>query len=123
MSVRGVRGATTIPEDTAEAIIQATQELLLAIIEANPSLRPNDIASVLFTVTEDIRAAYPAQAARELGWIDVPLMDALEIPVAGSLSKCIRVLITWNTNLSQIDVRHVYLREAARLRPDLIDAR
>lgn len=123
MPVRGIRGATTTHQDTIDAIIVATRELLLAILEANPSLRPEDIASVLFTVTDDIRAAYPAQAARDLGWGEVPLMDAQEIPVVGGLKLCIRVLITWNTDILQQEVNHVYLREAVRLRPDLAHAK
>ncbi|MBE0699397.1 MAG: chorismate mutase [Anaerolineaceae bacterium] len=123
MSVRGIRGATTISEDSAEAILVATRELLLAILEANPSLQPNDIASAFFTVTDGLRAVYPAQAARELGWEEVPLMCAQEIPVLGSVENCIRVLITWNTDLSQADVHHIYLHEATRLRPDLVQVR
>jgi len=122
MSVRGIRGATTISEDTPESILLATRELLLAILEANHSLRSQEIASVLFTVTDDLRAAYPALAAREIGWEEVPLMCAEEIPVRGGLGKCIRVLIFWNTNIPQSEVRHVYLKEAARLRPDLVRA-
>jgi len=122
MSVRGIRGATTISEDTPESILLATRELLLAILEANHSLRSQEIASVLFTVTDDLRAAYPALAAREIGWEEVPLMCAQEIPVRGGLGKCIRVLIFWNTNIPQSEVRHVYLKEAARLRPDLVRA-
>ena len=120
--VRGIRGATTVDEDSAEAILSATRELLLAILEANPKLRPADIASAFFTATGDLGAAYPAQAARGLGWNDVPLMDAQEIAVPGSLPACIRVLIHWNTDLAQKDVHHVYLRQAVQLRPDLIQA-
>lgn len=119
MAVRGIRGATTIEADRAEEVLSATSELLLALIQANPTVRSEDIASVLFTVTEDICSAYPARAARELGWTAVPLMTAREVPVSGSLPLCIRVLITWNTPLEQDEVRHVYLREAACLRPDL----
>lgn len=124
MSVRGVRGATTIDdpitiEDEAKAIAEATRELLLAILEANPTLRPEDIASAFFTATHDISAAYPAATARGLGWEEVPLMCAQEIPVPGSLKRCIRVMILWNTDLTQKEVHHVYLREAVQLRPDL----
>jgi chorismate mutase len=122
MPVRGIRGATTVSEDTGEAIRLATRELLLAICAANPFLRPADIASVFFTTTDDVRAAYPAQAARELGWETVPLMDAQEIPVPGSLPRCIRVMILWNTELAQQEIHPVYLREAVRLRPDLAKA-
>lgn len=120
MSVRGIRGATTVCEDQEEAILSATRELLLAICSANPTLQPADIASILFTLTADIRAAYPARAARALGWEDVPLMDAQEVPVPGSLPCCIRVMILWNTDLAQNEVHHVYLREAVVLRPDLV---
>jgi chorismate mutase len=122
MPARGIRGAITVREDSPEAIREATRELLLAILEANPSLRPADIASVFFTVTEDIRSAYPALAARELGWGEVPLMCAREIPVPGSLPECIRVMIIWNTELSQKEIHHIYLREAVQLRPDLVQA-
>jgi chorismate mutase len=122
MPVRGIRGATTICEDNPDAIRMATRELLLAICAANPTLRPADIASVLFTVTEDLRAAYPALAAREMGWEEVPLMCAQEIPVPGSLPCCIRVMILWNTELAQPEIRHTYLHEAVKLRPDLARA-
>jgi chorismate mutase len=120
MSIRGLRGAITVDEDSADAVLSATRELLLAILEANPTLEPEDIASVFFTLTDDLRSVYPAQAARELGWEDVPLMCAQEIPVQGSLPTCIRVMIHWNTSLDQKDVHHVYLRGAVRLRPDLV---
>ena len=119
MSIRGIRGATTIIEDTPEAILAATRELLLAILQANPTLRPEDIASVFFTVTEDIRSVHPALAARELGWGETPLMCALEIPVPGSLKSVVRVMIHWNTALPQHQIHHIYLHEAVRLRPDL----
>ena len=122
MFVRGIRGATTICEDNADAVRLATRELLLAILEANPSLRPEDIASAFFTVTEDIRAVHPALAAREMGWGDVPLMCAQEIPVPGSLPCCIRVMILWNTDLKQKEIHHVYLHGAVQLRPDLVQA-
>jgi chorismate mutase len=122
MSVRGVRGATTITEDTAEAVLSATRELLLAILEANPTLRPEEIASIVFTVTDDIRSVYPAQAARALGWEEVPLMCAQEIPVTGSLKMCVRCMVHWNTSLSQKEIHHIYLRDAVRLRPDLVQA-
>jgi chorismate mutase len=122
MSVRGIRGAITVDENSPEAILTATRELLLAICEANLSLQPADIASALFTVTEDLSAAYPAQAARGMGWEEVPLMCAQEIPVPGSLSGCIRVMVLWNTSLTQKEIHHIYLREAVQLRPDLVQA-
>ena len=119
MPLRGIRGAAVVSADRSDVILNATQELLAGILEANPSLEPADLASGLFTLTEDLSAAYPAQAARQMGWVEVPLMCAREIPVPGSLPRCIRVLLHWNTDLPQADVHHVYLGEAARLRPDL----
>jgi len=118
MACRGIRGATTVEANTAEAILDATRELLSAMARAN-GLATEDIASAVFTVTADLDAAFPAQAARQLGWHQVPLLDALEIPVPGSLPRCVRVLIHWNTSRSQAEIRHVYLRGAAALRPDL----
>ena len=115
---RGVRGATTAKVDSEEAILDATRELLDSMVQAN-GIESADLASVLFTVTPDLGAAYPARAARELGWTLVPLLDAQEIPVPGGLPRCIRVLIHWNTARSQKEIRHIYLRDAALLRPDL----
>jgi chorismate mutase len=119
MPVRGVRGATVVEEDTPEAILDAARELLRAILEANPQMQAVDIASALFTVSDDLSAAYPAQAARQIGWELVPLMCAREIPVPGGLPRCIRVLLHWNTKLPQSSVHHVYLGAAMKLRPDL----
>jgi chorismate mutase len=93
--------------------------LLQAILVANPTLKTADLASVFFTVTDDLVSAYPARAARELGWENVPLMCSREIPVPGSLSRCIRVLLHWNTDLPQHAIYHVYLGASAELRPDL----
>jgi chorismate mutase len=119
MPTRGIRGATVTSQNQAQAILTATTKLLEAILEANPSLAAEDIASALFTVTDDLNAAYPAKAARQLGWTEVPLMCAREIQVPGSIARCIRVLIHWNTSLSQSAIRHVYLGKTAKLRPDL----
>jgi chorismate mutase len=119
MAVRGVRGAAVAEIDEPQEILAATRALLEAILTANPALRTEDIASALFTVTHDLTSAYPARAARELGWHEVPLMCALEIPVPGSLARCIRVLLQWNTDLPQNQIQHVYLGAAASLRPDL----
>jgi chorismate mutase len=119
MTVRGVRGATTVSKDDPQAILDATETLLLAIQTANPSLHPDDIASAFFTTTEDLQSVHPAQAARRLGWDQVPLMCAREIAVPGSLPHCIRILVHWNTELSQGEIQHVYLGEATSLRPDL----
>jgi chorismate mutase len=119
MPVRGIRGATAVENDDPEEILTATRELLTTVLRANASLQPEDIASALFTVTDDLRSAYPARAARDLGWTHVPLMCAQEIPVQDSLPRCIRILLHWNTDLPQSAVRHVYLGAATRLRPDL----
>ncbi|MGC8787226.1 MAG: chorismate mutase [Anaerolineae bacterium] len=118
MACRGVRGATTVENNSAAEILTATRELLTQMVTAN-AMDVEDIASVFFTVTPDLTAVFPAQAARELGWQHVALLDALEIPVPGSLPKCVRVLILWNTEKPQAAIRHVYLRGAAVLRPDL----
>lgn len=118
MCIRGVRGATVAEANQAEVILASTRELLLAILEANSSMKLGDLASVLFTVTDDIDAAYPAQAARQLGWLHIPLMCAREIPVPGSMPRCIRVLLHWNTDLPQEAIQHIYLKDAIRLRPD-----
>jgi chorismate mutase len=119
VAVRGIRGAISVTEDRSVSILSATGELLTAILQANPGLLIEDIASVLFTVTDDLCSAYPAQAARQLGWGLVPLMCAREISVPGGLPHCVRVLVHWNTNLPQSKIHHIYLGEAASLRPDL----
>lgn len=119
VAIRGIRGATTATLDKEEAILTATKQLLNAICESNPTLQSEDIASAIFTLSDDLKSAYPARAAREIGWTAVPLICAQEIPVPGSLSKCIRVLLHWNTPISQADIKHVYLRGAKQLRPDL----
>ena len=123
MSIRGIRGATTVAQDTSVAILDGTRELLEEILLENPSLKITDLASAFFTVTDDLSAAYPAKAAREMGWHQVPLMCAREIPVPDGIQHCIRVLLHWNTTLSQREVKHVYLHAAARLRPDLGNTR
>ena len=122
MSIRGIRGATTVTADEPEAILQATRELLEEILNENEGMRPEDVASALFTVTDDLASTFPAQAARQMGWGLVPMMCAREIPVPGSLRRVIRVLVHWNTELKQNEVTHVYLRDAVKLRPDLVAA-
>lgn len=123
MSIRGVRGATVASQDEPEAILSATRELLGALLQANPLLQIEELASAFFTVTGDLTAVHPAKAARQMGWSQVPLMCALEIPVPESLPFCIRVLLHWNTGLPQSAIRHVYLGAAAGLRPDLAQDR
>lgn len=118
MPVRGVRGATTVDHNQKEEILERTRELLIHMIEAN-GIHTEDIASAWLTTTPDVYAEFPAVAARQLGWTQVPLMQSHEMSVPGMLPRCIRVLLHWNTDKAQSEVRHVYLREAARLRPDL----
>jgi len=118
MAVRGIRGATTVDENTKEEILAKTEELLLEIVKTN-NLKIEDIASALFSVTEDVNADFPAVAARKLGWHFTPLMCTREIPVPGSLNSCVRVLLHVNSDRSQAELNHVYLYEAKRLRPDL----
>ncbi len=117
--VQGVRGATVAAEDSVEAILSATRQLLEAILEANPGLQPDEIGSIFFTVTDDLQSTYPALAARQMGWTQTPMLCAREIPVPGALPRCIRVLIHWNTSRPQSAIRHVYSGAAASLRPDL----
>ena len=119
MTVRGIRGAITVTENQSDLILSATRELLQVIMESNPALRPEDLASAFFTVTNDLNAVHPARAARQIGWTNIPLMCATEIPVPSSLQLCIRVLLHWNTSLHQEAIQHIYLREAKKLRPDL----
>ena len=120
MTTRGIRGAITVPSDQPGLILVATRELLEVILRANPSLRIEDIASTLFTTTDDLVSVYPALAARQIGWDYVPMMCAREIPVPGSLARCVRVLVEWNTDLIQNAIKHVFLRDAVSLRPDLL---
>ena len=122
MAIRGIRGATTVSADEPDLILEATRELLEAILGANESMKPEDVASALFTVTEDLASTFPAQAARQMGWSLVPMLCAREIPVPGSLHKVIRVLVHWNTDMPQNEITHVYLRDAVKLRPDLVAA-
>ena len=122
MPIRGIRGATTVSADEPELILEATRELLEAILGANDSMKPEDVGSALFTVTDDLASTFPAQGARQMGWGLVPMLCAREIPVPNSLPRVIRVLVHWNTELKQNEITHVYLREAVKLRPDLVAA-
>lgn len=119
--VRAVRGATTVAADDPAALVSATRELLESLAVQN-DIRPADIVSAIFTVTPDLTSEYPARAARELGWTEVPLLCATEIPVPGGVAQCVRVLVTFETLRGRDALRHVYLREARGLRPDLADA-
>ncbi|GMQ78855.1 MAG: hypothetical protein BMS9Abin02_1396 [Anaerolineae bacterium] len=114
---RGVRGATTVEENDPELILAATRELLFIIIRAN-GIEQDDVASAIFTTTVDLNATYPALAARQLGWYDAALLCGHEMNVPGGLTKCVRILVHWNTLRSADEIVHVYLRGAKKLRPD-----
>lgn len=122
MPVRGIRGATTAAEDTSDAIVESTRELLSELAALN-GLDPEEIAYVYLTTTHDLVAEFPARAARELGWVDVPLLCGhdMDVPLPNprSVPRCVRVLILYNTDRRQKDMRHVYLRGAAAIKADL----
>ena len=120
-AVRAVRGATTVDVDEPCAIAAATRELLTAIVERN-GVDVDDLISAVFTVTHDLTSAFPALAAREMGWADVPLLCALEIPVPGALPRCVRVLLHVTSDRPRAAIDHVYLRSATALRLDLAPA-
>lgn len=118
---RGIRGATTAGSNTREDILSATRELLERLVRRN-EVQPDDIAAIFFTVNDDLDAEYPALAARQLGWEQSALLCAREIPVPGThVERCVRVLLLANTTRAAGDIRHVYLREAAALRPNRAD--
>jgi len=118
MACRGVRGATTVDSNTPEEILKATRQLLALMIRQN-GIEAADVASAFFSTTEDLDAEFPALAARQLGWLDVALMCNHELDVPKSLSRCVRVLLHWNTDKPANRITHVYIREAVRLRPDI----
>lgn len=117
MPCRGVRGATTADDNSSEAILKATREMLALVIRQN-GIEPEDVAAAIFTITNDLDAEFPALAARQLGWLDVALLCGYEVSVPGSLQRCVRVLIMWNTEKAADEIVHVYIKDAARLRPD-----
>ena len=117
MPCRGVRGATTAEDNSPEEILKATRQLLALMIRQN-GIEPEDVASAIFSTTTDLDAEFPALAARQLGWFDVALMCVHELDVPGSLRRCIRILLHWNTDKPADEIVHVYVKEAARLRPD-----
>lgn len=118
LACRGVRGATTVEQNEREEILSATRQLLALMVRRN-GIDKHDVASAIFTTTVDLDAEFPALAARQLGWLDVPLLCGHELSVPGSLPLCIRVLVHWNTDRAQHEIEHIYIREAVRLRPDL----
>lgn len=122
MPVRGIRGATTAADDTAEAITEATGELLRALVDGN-RLQVDEIAFAYFTTTRDLVSEFPARAARELGWLDVPLLCGhdMDVPLPNprAVGHCIRVLLLYNTERAQAEMKHVYLRGATAIKADL----
>lgn len=122
MSVRGIRGATSVDADVPEQIREATQELIEELLKRNEITDFDDVISAVFTTTQDLVSAFPAEAARHIGMTTVPLLCALEIPVAGSMRKCVRILLHVNSDRKPADIEHVYLREAEKLRPDMKSA-
>jgi len=115
---RGVRGATTVENNTRDEILLATRQLLALMIRRN-DIDSRDVGSAIFTITHDLNAEFPALAARQFGWLEVPLLCGYEVGVPGSLGKCIRILLNWNTPKKQNEIHHVYIHDAVNLRPDL----
>lgn len=117
LACRGIRGATTVTANTAEEILEATIDLIVALVHLN-DFQTEDVASAVFTTTTDLTATFPALAARELGWTEVPLLCTHEMDVPGALGHVIRILLHVNTTRTASEIRHVYLRNAHALRPD-----
>lgn len=123
MSVRGIRGATSVEADVPELILAATRELLQEVLRVNAITEFDEIVSAIFTTSPDLISTFPAEAARGLGMKQVPLLCASEIAVpTASVARCIRVLLHVNTDKKQAEIVHVYLRDAKRLRPDMVSA-
>jgi chorismate mutase len=120
--LRGIRGATTVEHDDSELILEATKELLEEMLRANDITEFEPIAAIFFTTTPDLSSTFPAEAARRLGMTMVPLICNQEIPVPNRLGKAVRVMLQLNTQKSQAEMKHIYLREAKSLRPDLVSA-
>jgi chorismate mutase len=124
--VRGIRGATTAGVDSAVEIVAVTRELLQALIESN-QIVADDVAGAWFTTTPDLRTEFPAVAARQLGWVDVPLIcgHEMDVPAANprSIARCIRVMILINTTKSPRDIKHIYQRGALAIKEELDRAR
>jgi chorismate mutase len=119
--VRGVRGAITVEKDQGDLILDKTKVLLSQLFLAN-EIQPDDVASIFFSLTPDLHKAFPAVAARQLEWNDVPLFCMQELDIEGALPHCIRVLIHWNTDKAAQQIQHLYLEGAKVLRPDLSKA-
>ena len=118
MTVRAIRGAIQVARNEREDVLEGASELVREVLQHN-RIRPEDLISILFTATPDLTADFPAYAARQLGLTDVPLMCACEIAVPGAMPRVLRLLAHVETDLLRADIRHVYLRGAAKLRSDL----
>jgi chorismate mutase len=118
MPVRGIRGAVNIAVNTKEEILSKSRELLEAIVRTN-KVKAADIAAAIFTLSPDLNADFPAYAARQMGWTDVPLMCARELDVPGAMAKVIRVLLLVNSKIPASKIKHQYLGDTPQLRPDL----
>ena len=118
MSLRAIRGAIQVPDNTATDIAAGVQELISAILEAN-QLLPTDVISVFFTSTVDLNAAFPAAACREMGFANVPLIGSVEVDVPGALNRTIRAMLHVATEKSADQITHIYLHGAAALRRDI----
>lgn len=118
-SVRAVRGATTVAADEPELVREAVIELLEAMLNEN-DIVPADVISAVFTATPDLVCEFPAHAARIIGWTDIPLICAQELPVVGALPRCLRVMLHVETRRTRSEIRHLYLRDAVLLRSDLL---
>ncbi len=121
MKVRGIRGAISVESNDKNEIFNSTKKLLKKIVSSN-SLEVENICSIIFTVTEDLNAAFPAAAAREIGWKYVPMICLTELAVPGSSVGILRILMHVNTDKKMEDIKHVYLEKAVKLRPDLSDS-
>ncbi len=118
MTVRAIRGAIQVDADDRDAILEGTAELVTAVMSRN-DLTTDDVISVLFTVTPDLTAEFPALAARKIGFHEVPLMCATEIPVRGAMPRVVRLMAHVDTDRLRSEIQHVYLRGAAALRLDI----
>ncbi len=116
--IRGIRGAISVSKNTKDEIISSTMILLRKMAGLN-KIKVEDIASIIFSVTKDLNAGFPAMAARKLGWSGTPLLCTYEVNVPGSLPRCIRVLMHVNSGKTQSSIKNVYLKDAKKLRPDL----
>ncbi|MFH1709857.1 MAG: chorismate mutase [bacterium] len=116
--IRGIRGAISVPKNTKDEIVSSTMTLLRKMAGLN-KIKAQDIASVVFSMTKDLNAEFPAIAARKLGWKNTPLLCTYEVDVPGSLPRCIRVIMHVNSGKDQSAIKHVYLKDAKKLRPDL----